>query len=59
VQRLTAASYDRVGVEIGIAHIGVGAFHRAHQAAGDLQLVEFLPLCWQCEAIATLAALLP
>jgi fructuronate reductase len=25
-------SYDRDRLEIGIAHIGVGAFHRCHQA---------------------------
>jgi mannitol 2-dehydrogenase len=25
--------YDRTGVNVGIAHIGVGGFHRAHQAA--------------------------
>jgi mannitol 2-dehydrogenase len=33
VQRSVAPSYDRARVEIGIAHIGVGGFHRAHQAA--------------------------
>lgn len=25
-------SYDREGIEVGIAHIGVGGFHRSHQA---------------------------
>src|SRR4051794_2766823 len=25
-------AYDRAGTRIGIVHIGVGAFHRAHQA---------------------------
>ncbi len=25
-------AYDRAGVEIGVAHLGPGAFHRAHQA---------------------------
>jgi len=28
-----ALAYDRSGVSVGIAHIGVGHFHRAHQAA--------------------------
>jgi mannitol 2-dehydrogenase len=34
VRRLPIAtpSYDRVGVGVGIAHFGVGGFHRAHQA---------------------------
>jgi mannitol 2-dehydrogenase len=40
VQRLAAPSYDRAGVEIGIAHIGVGGFHRAHQAAYIDRLLE-------------------
>jgi fructuronate reductase len=26
-------AYDRAGIAAGVAHIGVGAFHRAHQAA--------------------------
>lgn len=25
-------TYDRTGIEVGIAHIGVGGFHRSHQA---------------------------
>ena len=24
--------YDRTGIEVGIVHVGVGGFHRAHQA---------------------------
>ena len=27
-----AGAYDRAGVEIGVVHLGPGAFHRAHQA---------------------------
>ncbi len=30
---IAAPSYDRHGVAVGIAHFGVGGFHRAHQAA--------------------------
>lgn len=30
---ITTPSYDRDGVVVGIAHFGVGGFHRAHQAA--------------------------
>ncbi len=30
---IAAPSYDRDGVVVGIAHFGVGGFHRAHQAA--------------------------
>ena len=38
-------SYDRAAVKIGVVHLGIGAFHRAHQAvifddalaAGDLR----------------------
>jgi mannitol 2-dehydrogenase len=29
---IAAPSYDRDAVQVGIAHIGVGGFHRAHQA---------------------------
>jgi mannitol 2-dehydrogenase len=30
---IPAPKYDRAGVTVGIAHIGAGHFHRAHQAA--------------------------
>src|SRR5262249_28288577 len=30
--RIPAPGYDRSALRTGIAHIGVGAFHRAHQA---------------------------
>ena len=30
--RLDATGYDRAQCKIGIVHIGLGAFHRAHQA---------------------------
>ncbi|OBG35550.1 mannitol dehydrogenase family protein [Mycobacterium sp. E3198] len=30
---IAVPSYDRDGVAVGIAHFGVGGFHRAHQAA--------------------------
>ena len=31
-ERIPAPCYDRAELEIGIVHIGVGGFHRAHQA---------------------------
>ncbi len=31
-QHIVVPSYDRVNTEIGIVHLGPGAFHRAHQA---------------------------
>ena len=42
---VTLPSYDRAAVTCGVVHIGIGAFHRAHQAvvfddalnAGDLR----------------------
>ncbi|OBA64512.1 mannitol dehydrogenase [Mycobacterium sp. 1100029.7] len=30
---IDAPKYDRAGISVGIAHIGAGHFHRAHQAA--------------------------
>ena len=30
--RIAAPGYDRDRIQIGIVHIGVGGFHRAHQA---------------------------
>jgi mannitol 2-dehydrogenase len=38
--RPASPSYDRAGVGIGIAHIGVGGFHRAHQAVYIDQLLQ-------------------
>ncbi len=37
---IAAPSYDRDGVVVGIAHIGVGGFHRAHQAMYIDRLLE-------------------
>jgi mannitol 2-dehydrogenase len=37
---IPAPSYDRDGVEVGIAHFGVGGFHRAHQAMYVDRLLE-------------------
>jgi mannitol 2-dehydrogenase len=31
-ERIPAPGYDRTQVEVGIVHIGVGGFHRSHQA---------------------------
>ncbi len=30
--QVTVPAYDRTGIDIGILHLGLGAFHRAHQA---------------------------
>ncbi|MGK6318862.1 mannitol dehydrogenase family protein [Sphingomonas sp. DT-204] len=32
-QAVTRPSYDRASVRTGVVHLGIGAFHRAHQAA--------------------------
>ncbi|ORW93105.1 mannitol dehydrogenase [Mycobacterium sp. IEC1808] len=37
---IATPGYDRDGVAVGIAHIGVGGFHRAHQAMYIDQLLE-------------------
>ena len=43
---ITATTYDRASCQIGVVHLGFGAFHRSHQAvyiddymetSGDLQ----------------------
>lgn len=39
MEDLGAQPYDRTGVTCGIAHIGVGGFHRAHQAAAVDELL--------------------
>ncbi len=35
--------YDRASISVGIVHLGIGAFHRAHQAAYVDQLLEDNP----------------
>ena len=42
-------AYDRAGVEVGVAHIGPGAFHRAHQAPVFDALLAEDPRCGVCE----------
>jgi mannitol 2-dehydrogenase len=37
---IAAPSYDRAGIGVGIAHFGVGGFHRAHQAMYIDRLLE-------------------
>ncbi len=39
-KQLTCPSYDRVSIKSGIVHIGVGGFHRSHQAFYIHQLLE-------------------
>jgi fructuronate reductase len=38
--------YDRAGVTAGVVHLGIGAFHRAHQAAVFDQLIRRGDLRW-------------
>jgi fructuronate reductase len=42
-------AYERAGVEIGVAHLGPGAFHRAHQAPVFDTLLADDPRCGLCE----------
>jgi fructuronate reductase len=44
-----AGAYDRAAVEIGVAHLGPGAFHRAHQAPVFEALLAHDPRCGVCE----------
>jgi fructuronate reductase len=41
-------SYDRAGVEVGVVHLGPGAFHRAHQAPVFDALLPEDPRCGVC-----------
>ena len=43
------AAYERASVEIGVAHLGPGAFHRAHQAPVFDTLLADDPRCGLCE----------
>lgn len=40
MQSIHTPGYDRSGVECGIAHLGVGGFHRSHQALAIDRLLE-------------------
>jgi fructuronate reductase len=42
-------AYDRADVEVGVAHLGPGAFHRAHQAPVFDALLADDPHCGICE----------
>jgi fructuronate reductase len=48
--RLPAAvrrpGYDRAALRLGMAHIGVGAFHRCHQAEFTDDMLEARPDSW-------------
>ena len=47
--RAWPGAYERAGVEVGVAHIGPGAFHRAHQAPVFDALLAQDPRCGVCE----------
>src|ERR1700742_1633225 len=40
-----AGAYDRAAVEVGVVHLGPGAFHRAHQAPVFDALLASDPRC--------------
>jgi mannitol 2-dehydrogenase len=45
--RLPVPAYDRDAVTVGVVHVGVGGFHRAHQAMyHDRLMSEDVPLNW-------------
>ena len=44
-----SGAYDRAGVQVGVAHLGPGAFHRAHQAPAFDALLHVDPRCGVCE----------
>ena len=39
-KNILTPSYDRIKIEVGIVHLGIGAFHRAHQAFYTDQVLE-------------------
>ena len=39
-KNILTPSYDRRKIEVGIVHLGIGAFHRAHQAFYTDQVLE-------------------
>ena len=45
-ERVPTPAYDRSRVRQGVVHVGVGAFHRAHQAAYHDRLLEQGQLDW-------------
>ena len=55
--RLPAPAYDRDWVSPGIVHVGVGGFHRAHQAMyHDRLMNEGAPLDWGICGVGVMAA---
>ncbi len=38
--------YDRAGLDVGVVHIGLGAFHRAHQAVYTDDALNAVPGAW-------------
>jgi fructuronate reductase len=44
-------AYRRQELAIGMAHLGVGAFHRCHQAVFTDDMLEARPGCWGCVGI--------
>ena len=45
-------AYDRAKVAAGVVHIGVGAFHRAHQAAWFDEILSEGELCWGVQGVS-------
>lgn len=42
--QLAVQDYDKLSITPGVMHLGVGAFHRAHQAAYFDRLLAFLKI---------------
>ncbi len=55
--RVTASQYDRAACQVGVVHLGFGAFHRAHQAVYiDDYMEQSGDLAWGIAAINLRAA---
>src|ERR1700689_48649 len=45
-------AYDRARIAAGVAHIGVGAFHRAHQAAWFDEILSLCDPRWGVQGVS-------
>jgi mannitol 2-dehydrogenase len=56
-ERISAPSYDRTEIRVGIVHFGVGAFHRSHQAMYlDRLLTDGAAMDWGICGVDVMAA---
>lgn len=56
---VSVPTYDRAALECGIVHLGVGNFHRSHQATYVHELLQAEPGDWMIHGIACLDTDLP